>query len=303
MILQTVNTGLEPFRDALEGAGWRVKERDCGREGAMSLIARNAPAIGATVDDGWLLLETTVDVKTPAPDRSAGLDLWGLLNESRSLPPGAKVAIPWGSGRTVLRDEIPLECFADPSARLAQGASDISIAHDRLLDGSGGSDARPAQATLPESAADREEAAHLARLCAEAGWAATQRENGTVAVTLEVGEAYYQAHVAAVPNGGVSVLVELGSVAATSDASREALALFLLICAAAVRMVRPFLGSGEGCFRVGFEVVGASWPSPGWLDHAFAALSVVCRIAGREVTALADDRVATGFLKTCGGTA
>ena len=127
----------------------------------------------------------------------------------------------------------------------------------------------------------------LRQRCRETLWPCTDREPHTVMVQLEVPGAFQQALVELQPERGVVVSVPLLAAPQPAPPHETAVTRLLLATAGAVRMVRATTRRAPAW--VGFEVVFAHVPTPEELAHAFAALSLAWRGAGREAEILARD--------------
>jgi hypothetical protein len=81
---------------------------------------------------------------------------------------------------------------------------------------------------------------------------------------------------------------------AVTAVCREAVGLLGIRTGGATRMARAV---AEGADGLRYEVVLGERPSPAELGHAFAALSVACRIAAREAAVLRrDEAVARAYV-------
>ena len=124
----------------------------------------------------------------------------------------------------------------------------------------------------------------IAQLCREANWPATAR-TAHVSVDLDCPE-YFTAQLAP-QGGGLAIRVE---VAQFSDASAEAVRVLMLRAGGLVLFARPVVAAGAARF----EIVFSTHPSAMEIGEALAALSVACRLAGREAAALAGDAHVAG---------
>ncbi|MGB9620701.1 MAG: hypothetical protein ACPL7K_09835, partial [Armatimonadota bacterium] len=135
----------------------------------------------------------------------------------------------------------------------------------------------------------------LAGLCREAGWEAIERAGG-VSVPLDVpGQAYF-----ALVRNGRRVLAEvpLLSLDGLSERSVVAVSVLLLTASWFVCVARPGIAVDADSVRkyARFEVAFDAVPSAEELDKALQALSVACRLCGREVRALQDADIADAYL-------
>ena len=247
----------------------------------------------ARIDDGWLLLDAPLSesrVKNHQPP------LWKLLGWNAALVGGAKFALPAEESVVRLRAELPFDDDVNLTRRIVQACAGLKMASARFhrTDGAG-DDADGCAATF----AAENPASDLAGVCRESGWAFIERGSGILAVDLDVPGTFQQALVEADAQRGVAVSVALtAGTEPPVPPCREALGLLLLRSSAVVRMARAAVETGEGGTAARFEVVFADTPCAAELAHAFAALSVACRLASHETAVLArDERIARAYLK------
>jgi hypothetical protein len=247
-------------------------------------------AARARIDDGWLLLDASLGPGSVTPAR-----VWQLLRWNVMLAGGARFAVPPDRPGMRACAEVPLEEGIDLRRRVLDACAGLAAASDRLGGGPDESDD-----AMPGAARDGEDG-DLSDLCLESGWACVARETGRLAVDLDVPGAFQQAVVEG-RGRGVAVTVpvaETAGDAAEPPASicEQALGLLLVRVCGIVRMARAAAEVRDGIPRARFEVVFGSRPCAAELAHAFAALSVACRIAGREAAVLrSDEKVAGAYL-------
>ncbi len=267
------------------GAGrWKVAPRQ-GQ--GMTVIA--------SIEHGWLCFDASLNGRSPSMD--AGAAEWALLESNALLPYGVRSARRPGTAALKLRADLPLGLECDLADGISRICADMPAAADRLsASGSSQPEAEPAPADL---AVTREEAS-LSSLCAEAGWDCVARAGG-VSVPLDVpGES----QTAFVGNGaGVCARVTQLSCENLTEQSRSAIGKLLLAASWLVFMARPIAGvnAESGWHSAGFEVAFHSRPSARELDTGLKALSVACRICGREALALRDPELAEAYLAVRGG--
>src|SRR5439155_10563598 len=139
-------------------------------------------------------------------------------------------------------------------------------------------------------------ATDLRELCGLTGWGFVEREPGRLAVDLDVPGMFWQAIVEARGEVGLSAAVPvLDPTVADAEppdpVCRQALGLLLLRACGVVRMARAAAKTQDGATHARFEVVFGSQPCVAELTHAFAALSVACRVVSREAAVLWTDEV------------
>jgi hypothetical protein len=90
--------------------------------------------------------------------------------------------------------------------------------------------------------------------------------------------------------------VELVRASATPEASRRALALYLLTAARELRLVRAYATQAEAGWSCGMQVNLPVAPASEEIDHALAALSMAHRMCAREANVLLDQAAARCYL-------
>ena len=257
--------------------------------GSWSLDLANGTRFAATArhDDGWLLLDAPMHAPLPV---SRGTE---LLAANASLAGGARFVLGSADSSLRVRAEVPLDDGIDLRRRVAEACAGFEAAKTILTvphEGGG-------VAEGPEpGGADID----VAALCRETGWASHGRATA-VAVDLDVPGAFRQAAVEVRPDARVAVSAPVAGDPSvdgmpSTPRCRDALTLLLLRASGSVRMVRATTTAAGGAAR--FEVVLAGEPAVAELAHAFAALSVACRVAGREAVVLGhDDGVARLYLE------
>ena len=137
----------------------------------------------------------------------------------------------------------------------------------------------------------------LAALCKGTGWPMAQRAADCLVFELDVAGSFYQAVARSSGANGLRLAVDLGGEPELDGARRRALSVVLLHAAHCVRMARPTVRTLDGMTAYGWEVVLDHVGSVRDVEHALAALSVACRLCGREVLALEqDDCLARSYL-------
>lgn len=307
--MRTPNQQEITIAEALKQCAATVERRGSGH---WQFAVVNGSAIPATarILDGWLILDAEIE------RRPQSVDLWSLLRWNARLAPFNKFALTPGARAARLRAEIPLAAESDAAADLSARVADVYAgfraalhgAHDRRVESHvAASNRDPESATRAdddESAtrADAESArlaSGLPPLCAEAGWAFTERAAGKLAVDLEAPGAFYQAFLEARQNS-LHVSVELTRLDEYSPLSRRALGVLLLSASGVVRLVRAAIAEQEGRATARLEARFDALPCASQLHDALAALSVACRLCGEEARAVQDEWVAARYLAASG---
>lgn len=280
---------------ALAGSVSSLKEVDTGRW-HFALVNGAVLRGSAAMDEAWLTLEADL------PEAGRPLNLWRMLGRNAQAGGGAKfIYVPDRAvarrGEVRLRAEIPLDAGAALAERIRLACQGCKQAHEARP--------RPGRAAEVDAATsapadDAPAGEDLGELCSQAGWEHRQRASGRVSVALPVGTESYHAILDRTPAGALRAAVELGTVAKPSRPTRQALGLLLLTAGGLVRMVRPAAETEGSAARLSFEMVFDLPPSAGELSHALAALSVACRLCGREARVLEDQAVAAEYLSVRG---
>lgn len=126
-------------------------------------------------------------------------------------------------------------------------------------------------------------------------WEVSFRDDRAV-VRLETFEDYHQATIQQVPSGEFFVFTELVSLESVEEPARRAIAAVLLRTGKGIRWIRPAVRRIEGLTTAVFEVLLA--PTPDHCTDAFSSLSLACRMAANEATALRETGFATDYLGT-----
>jgi hypothetical protein len=238
--------------------------------------------------DDWLLLtadydENTLPEDTPQPS-------WETLLAWNSAVSGGVKFVLSPERRVCLRAELPcLEGCASPEAAAAAAAG--FAAAQRLW---GQVDVSPRAVPLPPTAALP---AQLIQLCTESGWAVNTRADDTLVVDLDVAGGHWQAHFLSLPSQEILALVELATIDAAATASREAIAILLLLAGGALRWARPAVRViGDRCVAV-FEVLLSPVPTAADLLDTLSGLSLACRWCAAEANTLLDESAAQEYLR------
>ena len=226
--------------------------------------------IAAAIDDSFLQL-----VCRPEAIRKAVLALEDAMLFNKTLAGGVKLAINSSTSCLHLRTDIVIVDERQLIERLEWALEGF---HDgnRLLLSSDLLNERAELQTAPDTDLDE-------RL-RESPWPCIKRGPNNYSVELD-------AHAA--PPGGIRIngsnlelSVELLRCGAPANASRHALALFLLTATSALRMVRAYAAAAEDQESFGLQVSLPSSAACAEIDHALAALSIAYRMCAREAAVL-----------------
>jgi len=248
------------------------------RAGTVLLAGPPELLVRGSCDGSWLLLDGSPALALSAP---------AALVRGSELGGAAKLVVT-SAGTITTRAELPLTDVSTLAARLDDTLVGMAAARRDApcLVQTVGAPLDPPLAIPPRGVAP-----DVAELCGAAGWPGSVRADGTVTVGLGTRDGFARALIAYQPaRDAVRVSTELDVVShRLADACEEALALFLLRAAAAVRLVRPVTGSRRGERVIGFEAVYQAPVVASEIGHALAALEVATGMTSREVTVLARD--------------
>jgi hypothetical protein len=254
-------------------------------------------AARARLDEEWLHLMADAG-GMPRTEGTGRNSAWWCLLQNGSLPGNVKYALD-PQGCLQIRAEMPIapeETETDIRARLAATCEGFQVAAHQLH---GRSSSRRRLPKAARAVAPDDVACDLCKLCEEAAWPFTERAAGKLAVALDTPDNYCQATLEQ-RSDGVRVTAGLGASAPASDSSRTAMAVLLLRLGGVVRMVRAAGEECNGQSAIRLEVGLSRTPRTGELAHALAALSVACRLCGREVEVLQDGGIAAEYLASRG---
>jgi hypothetical protein len=153
----------------------------------------------------------------------------------------------------------------------------------------------------PSRDEDRELGAErFASLCVEAGWAPATKVSGEVALELTTDCGVFEAQLDSSAGSGIRLLVRLFDIRAYSNVCFEAAGLFLLVASARVRSIKGVIAAGNQAEFFGVAAASEVPRSPGALSRSLQALTVACRLVGREMQALQNETLAREYLALWG---
>ncbi len=258
------------------------------------LFASNGAKIGvrARLVDDWLGL--TASTADPSPIAPAVA--WPMLQFNAGIYGPTRLALSPGACATQLRADLFIEDDADLThleVRVGRAFADLqSRFHDfHKTEDSGERECPPPPAFAPAPP----DATRLVHLCTDAGWPCAERVSGHVTVAIDAGSAQYQARIESARNGGLRAVVDLIDSSAYTPASRAATGLLLLAASAVVRSVKGVVVANDDTRNAGVaaEIEALSGTA---VDRALSALTVACRLVGREAQALRDESLARQYL-------
>jgi hypothetical protein len=250
--------------------------------GRMLLVAAHA-------DDRWLHLRAQLE-----SDAAARVDAWKLLHLNHQLGSGS-FALARGEQTPHLRAEIALDEEVNLTLRLQEACAGLKAGVESLYTEKTKEHVKLNRGVSADETA-RQANSELLRLCEESGWPFDEKTATKFVFELEAGDGFYQAAVEEQGEGSVVVAVELARDEPFSEWSRRAVGLMLLRACGVVRFARAAVKERSERATALFEVVFPSLPGVVELNHALSALSVACRLCGREVRAMQDERIARNYL-------
>jgi hypothetical protein len=236
----------------------------------------------ASLDEGFLQL-------TCRPDgiRKGALALERALLGNGALAGGVKLALNAASRDLTLCSDIVL---LDEIQLLERVRWALQGFHegDRLLKSPGASSVRAAKQRVDAGGAN------LGDLLRESSWAFTERGPNDFSADLDAVSAP-PARIAAI-DGQLMFGVELARCTAAAEATRQALAIFLLTASGALRLARAHAVEADGEWSFGFQVCLPGAAVTEEIDHALAALSIAHRMCARESSVLLDEAAARCYM-------
>lgn len=240
----------------------------------------------------WLSLRATPHAPAPARNPPAP----DLLRSQAALAGGVKFA-SGAAGERWVRTELWLPSGSNRrriDAALEDLAAGVALAAGR--------NAPERAAARPAAASSADAAAALERIGAEAGWVAHLRDDGTLLVQLEPADLGCTATVSASGTGGFRASVELLIPDEEPPAEvQAALSLCLLRLNATIRGARAGFASQPAPGTVVVEAEGADATSAAEVVARWSALSLACRLAAAETSALLDPENSREYLAVVGG--
>lgn len=237
--------------------------------------------ISASLEEGFLQLACRPETM----HRSAAA-LERALLKNNTLGGGVRLALNSSSSGLHLRSEIAVleeEQLLDRFESALEG-----FHHGVELLKSLDSDSRGERKRAHHAAA----AINLGALLHESSWSC--KERGPDEFSAELGaESAPPARIRTTENG-LDLSVELIRSNA-AEASRQALAVFLLTVSSALRLARAY-AAADGQHSFGFQVCLPAAPATEEIDHALAALSIAQRMCAREASVLLNEAAARYYL-------
>lgn len=202
------------------------------------------------------------------------------------LTGGVKVVVDGSSGRLHLQSDIVV---AEESQLLDRFWWALDGFHDgcQLL-------LSPASGLSCEISGPAACGAELSELLRETSWALTER--GPSEFSVEIDKDSLTTADIQMNKSGMALTVELVRANGLAEATRRALALFLLTVSAGLRFVRCYGTESDGGWTFGMQVSLPAKPKTEEIDHALAALTIARRQCARETCVLLDDAAARCYL-------
>ncbi len=266
--------------------------RQCASAEGVIGLPEGVAVSAAVHGDEWLVLR--------ALDGPVGLDSPADALARNAAEPGpAKLVAVGCAAQLSARADIVLIDGLAPAARIREAIGGLlHLARDgeRAAD----MDAAAGQQHDDEAewGAIRE---HVTAAIGEAGWACHERSNLDVVVDLDVPGQFRQATVRPGHRTSIALRVDLVRVSQGADAVHRALAALLLTATGVVRMVKAGVmrEAGADVFFVRCHVGHDA--SVDEMRHALSALTVACRLVGREADVMAvDAAIARAYLEARG---
>lgn len=280
----------EVIEEALSASTAKVT-RAAGGGWSVSMKKGKRASVSVRMDDCWLVMREVLG----AAGRRGAEDLWEMLEWNTGL-----VEVRFGlqgDGRLCLRSDVPLDLETDVAECVRKACAAFHAVGKQLNRGQ----KRCSTGSAGAAEDGNGMAVDVERLCEEAGWAFVERKGGRLAVQLDVPGEFRQA-IVETRDGCVTLWTELGAWQgdALPAACRCAVAALLLRACDVVRLARATAEAANDRASVGFGVAFSGAPTCTAVAHGFSALSVACRLCGKEVMALKDVAVAEQYLSLQG---
>ncbi|MBM3882251.1 MAG: hypothetical protein FJ387_21450 [Verrucomicrobia bacterium] len=260
----------------------------------LTLPGASHRAAQLALRENWAQLRLPHPTLLARPAQAA--ELWPLLVDHSRRHVIAKPILTTGQ-QVILRADVPLAPELDLAEWVDRCSAQFEVALDPRQTGPRlPPDAQPDNSTAPGPTDVR-------RLCAEAGWNGTERDQG-FSVPLEGND--HQPHAALLTattalGSALRAQVELERFDAPARDCQAALGLFLLLVNRRLRWARAELDEGNGSTVVRLVVELPAPVTPRALHHALSALSVGVRLSGAEVAALGhSEELAQEYLRLRG---
>ncbi len=266
--------------------GLRGRARAVAQEGhgrwRMAPVRGGKIPIDGRLDGAWCVLQ--------APLQHNGSDpFWAVIAAAADFPPLTKPVLEARCGLLSVRAEFPVGRGIDVERRAGEACAGIEKV---LTRGRRRVKRKKARAECPPPAA-----AGLDALLSDAGWSSARGDDGTLTVGLETSRGAWRAGIVDLGMDGVNIAAPLSSGTELDVVRRQALGLFLLSAAGAVRLVRAAVDEGpRGLVMPRFEVRLPVAPAATEIDHALAALAAACEYCGPEARSLFGKDLAEQYL-------
>ncbi len=244
------------------------------KKGALLLIA-------ASLDEGFLHLECF-----PKEIRESACTVEDAVLGNRTLAGGVKLAMCGANNALRLVTDIVVLEEGQLSDRLHWTFEGFREGNLLLKSPASLHERECASATVSEVG--------LGEMLREASWPLTERGPNHFTAVLEANSAP-PARIQ-ITNTGVVLSVDLVRADSMAATTRKALAVFLLMASAALRLVRAYAEQVDSELVFGVQVNLPGIPAIEEIDHALAALSVAHRVCARETNVLLNEVTAQCYL-------
>ncbi len=239
------------------------------------------PLIAASLDEDFLHLECF-----PKEIRESACTVENAVLGNRTLAGGVKLAMGGANNALRLVTDIVVLEERQLFDRLQWAFEGFREGHLLLKS--------PASRRERECASANVSEVGLGEMLREASWPSTERGLNNFTAELDANSAP-PARIQ-MSNTGVMLSVDLVRADSMATTTRKALAVFLLMATAALRLVRAYAEQVDGEFVFGMQVNLPCVPAIEEVDHALAALSVAYRVCARETNVLLNEATARCYL-------
>lgn len=240
-----------------------------------------------SLDDDWIAFE----ILTPPQKAALTSDPWQIALANANLVGVSRLSFSAEDQSLILRADIPMTRKLAPDS-LVKAFDDLTLALDRLSGSkSPGTKIIERPNYLPPD---------VRQTCEEHGWNITERQDRTLLIDLASGDAFHQARVGFSDSGGITLAADVIRMDEPSKVSKAAIGSLLGRVSAVIRMVRPCVARSDERYVVRLEAALPRMPAEHDIHEGLSALSVACRMCGRELEILRDEHFAGEYLAMTG---
>ncbi len=278
----------------------------CSRnEWRFTLDGKN-PEATARIQDKWFMLDAPLNCFHQKGKLKPEI-LCSLLTLNPLLPGGCKIVVSGAVPSIHLRMEMPVKTNSDDFGHTIRNIL-TEFRNAWIKTGEMKSKLNSAKTAniktgrKPEQVLSDEWKNDINTLIKNIDWTVSEH-SADIIVKLDVPGGFFQARLKKDENGGGSILqVDILDASELSSEGEKAAGLLLLKVSGLVKMVRAvcLVQSPDSPNKTALQVFTGLVPSPDHISEALCALSVACRLCGKEVKALKHEMAAREYLRISG---